>query len=369
MTLEINKNKKKWNEHYIVKVFLGFLMLTAMYYFFKEGFIFLRDAKIPQAIMALVAIIWGVGGTTSIFVVFNWIVENLFPRKMGQKVLPYVFIGPAMLMLLWFLFIPTIRTFYLSLFGPSSDVFVGIKNYLDVFTERAMLEAFRNNLMWIILGTGFCVILGLLVAVLADRSSYEKIAKGIVFMPMAISFVGAGVIWRFVYLFEPIGSTQRGVLNALMVFFGQKPMAWLQTVQPWNNLFLIAVAVWIQTGFAMVVLSSAIKGVPGELLEAARIDGATEVQIFFRIIIPYIKGTLITVTTTIIIFMLKIFDVVLVMTGGNYGTEVIATQFYRQFFTNRNAGLGSAISIVLLVAVIPVMIYNVRQLNKQETFK
>ena len=368
MTLEMTKSKK-WNEYYLVKFVMGLAMLLAMFYFFKEGFVFLRDAEIPQGFMAIIAILWGVGGTTLIFVVLNWIVENLFPRKFGQKVLPYVFIGPAMLMLLWFLFIPTIRTFYLSLFSADSKVFVGIKNYISVFTERAMLEAFRNNLMWILLGTGFCVVIGLLVAVLADRSSYEKIAKAIVFMPMAISFVGAGVIWRFVYLYEPVGSVQRGVLNALMVFFGQKPQAWLQTVQPWNNLFLIAVAVWIQTGFAMVVLSSAIKGVPGELLEAARIDGAKEVQIFFRIIIPYIKGTLITVTTTIIIFMLKIFDVVLVMTGGNYGTEVIATQFYRQFFTNRNAGLGSAISIVLLLAVIPVMIYNVKQLNKQETFK
>lgn len=369
MTSEVVKAKKKWNEYYVVKLLLAAVMLVAMFFFFKEGFIFLRDAEIPQAFMAIIAIVWGVGGTTSIFVVLNWIVQNLLPIKLGQKVLPYVFIGPAMIMLLWFLFIPTIRTFYLSLFGPSSEVFVGLKNYVSVFTERAMLEAFRNNLMWIVLGTGFCVVVGLLVAVLADRSSYEKIAKAIVFMPMAISFVGAGVIWRFVYLYEPAGSVQRGVLNAIMVQLGNRPSAWLQTVQPWNNLFLIAVAVWIQTGFAMVVLSSAIKGVPNELLEAARIDGANEFQIFFRIIIPYIKGTLVTVTTTIIIFMLKIFDVVLVMTGGNYGTEVIATQFYRQFFTNRNAGLGSAISIVLLIVVIPVMVYNVRQLNKQETFK
>jgi alpha-glucoside transport system permease protein len=185
---------------------------------------------------------------------------------------------------------------------------------------------------------------------------------------MAISLVGSSVIWRFVYAYAPVGQPQIGVLNAMLISIGFQPQSWL-TLQPWNNLFLIVIVIWLQAGFSMVLFSAALKGIPEELIEAARIDGATEVQIFFRIMIPYILGTIITVTTTIIIFTLKIFDVVWVMTGGQYGTDVIATQFYRQSFINRNSGFGSAIAIVLLLAVVPVMIYNLRQLREQEAFR
>jgi alpha-glucoside transport system permease protein len=230
-----------------------------------------------------------------------------------------------------------------------------------------MLQSFRNNLIWLFVGTGACVIFGLLVAVLADRSKFESVAKALIFMPMVISFVGAGVIWRFIYAYAPPGQPQIGLLNAIVTGLGGQPQTWIEQ-QPWNNLFLIAVLVWIQTGFAMVIFSAALKGVPTELLEAARLDGASEVQSFFRVIVPYIQGTIITVTTTIAIFTLKIFDVVIVMTGGQYGTEVVATQFYRQFFINRNFGYGAAIAIVLFVAVFPVMLYNLRQLRKQEGF-
>jgi alpha-glucoside transport system permease protein len=216
-------------------------------------------------------------------------------------------------------------------------------------------------------GAGLCVVLGLLIAVLADRSKFESIAKALIFLPMAISFVGAGVIWRFMYAYAPEGQPQIGVLNAVAVGLGGRPHSWW-TEQPWNIFFLIAVLVWMQTGFAMVIFSAALKGVPDELLEAARLDGASEIQSFFRIIIPYIQGTIITVATTVAIFTLKIFDVVIVMTGGQYGTEVVATQFYREFFANRNFGYGSAIAIVLLIAVLPVMFYNLRQLRKQEGF-
>ena len=226
---------------------------------------------------------------------------------------------------------------------------------------------FVNNLIWLVIGTGLCVVFGLLIAVLADRSRFESVAKALIFLPMAISFVGAGVIWRFIYAYAPPDEPQIGVLNALVVSFGGQPQAWL-TMAPWNTFFLIVVLVWIQTGFAMVIFSAALKGVPGELLEAARLDGASEIQSFFRVIIPYIQGTIITVTTTIAIFTLKIFDVVIVMTGGQYGSSVVATQFYRQFFTNRNFGYGSAIAMVLFMAVIPVMYYNLRQLRKQEGF-
>ncbi len=231
-----------------------------------------------------------------------------------------------------------------------------------------MQEAVRNNVLWIVFGATLSVVFGLLIAVLADRSRFENIAKSLIFLPMAISMVGAGVIWNFVYEIKDAASPQIGLLNALWVAVGGQPQAWTAQLQPWNNLFLIVILIWLQTGYAMVLFSAAIKGIPGELLEAARVDGATEVQTFFKIMIPYIMGTIVTVSTTIIIFTLKIFDVVQVMTGGQFGTHVIATQFYRQYFTNRNFGYGSAIAIVLLIAVIPVMVYNLKQFGERRAF-
>jgi alpha-glucoside transport system permease protein len=234
------------------------------------------------------------------------------------------------------------------------------------------LEALRNNLLfWILIATPLTVISGLLIAVLADRSDWERTAKSLIFLPMAISFVGASVIWNFVYAYRPPDSPQIGLLNAVVVALGGQPHGWTQytAIAPWNNLFLVVIVLWLQTGFAMVIFSAAIKGIPDELLEAARMDGGTETQIFFKIMIPSIMGTIITVTTTIIIFTLKIFDVVWVMTGGQFGSEVIATQFYRQSFINRNSGYGSAIAIVLLIAVIPVIIYNLRQVREEEAFR
>jgi alpha-glucoside transport system permease protein len=292
-------------------------------------------------------------------------------------------VGPAIAILAWYLTVPTLRTFWISLFGRdgpqaglgllqllSSDSFVGLQNYVAVFTEELMLQSFRNNLIWIIFGTTFSVVLGLVIAVLADRSSYERVAKSLIFLPLAISFVGAGIIWNFIYEYRPAGQAQIGLLNNIVVALGGTPQAWPQWVgiAPWNNLFLILIVIWLQTGFAMVLFSAALKGIPEDLLEAARMDGANELQVFFRIMIPYIRGTIITVWTTIVIFTLKIFDVVWVMTGGQFGTHVIATQFYRQSFTNRNSGFGSAIAIVLLLAVVPVMIYNLRQFREREAF-
>ena len=188
-------------------------------------------------------------------------------------------------------------------------------------------------------------------------------------MPMAISFVGAGVIWKFIYTYKGEGSgiSEIGLLNAIVLAMGGTSQPWLSQ-PPWNNFLLIVIMVWLQTGFAMVIISSAIKGIPSELLEAARIDGATEIQLFFKIIIPTIQGTLLTVTTTIVIFSLKLFDIVRVMTGGNNGTNVIANEFYLQRFTYGNAGRASAIAIILLIAVVPVMIYNLRQFRESRAF-
>jgi alpha-glucoside transport system permease protein len=366
----------------IGRVLLAVSIPLISFYALYLGFIFLRDSEAPREVIVMTAIIWGVGGVGLLFWIFNGIIERLRdPWK--SRLLPFVFVGPAIAILSWYLAIPTLRTFWISLFGRDgppegltiiqqiqSDAFEGVGNYVAVFTESLMVEAFRNNLMWIIFGSTFSVVFGLVIAVLADRSSFEKAAKSLIFLPMAISFVGASIIWNFIYEYRPEGQTQIGLLNTLVTSFGGAPQAWPQWVEiaPWNNLFLIVIVVWLQAGFAMVLFSAALKGIPEELLEAGRIDGANEIQIFFRIMIPYIQGTLISVWTTIVIFTLKIFDVVWVMTGGQFGTHVIATQFYRQSFTNRNAGMGAAIAIVLLVAVIPVMIYNLRQFREREAF-
>ncbi len=366
----------------IARVALAIAIPAIAFYGLYLGFLFLRDSDAPRWVITLVAIVWGVGGVALLYWIFNGIVERL-PNQWTERLQPFVFVGPAMAILAWYLAIPTVRTFWISLFdrdGPAeglsivelinSEGFVGLSNYVAVFTERVMLEAFRNNIMWIVFGSTFSVIFGLLIAVLADRSKYEKLAKSLIFLPMAISFVGASIIWNFVYEYRPTGQTQIGLLNAILVALGGEPKAWAQWVDiaPWNNLFLIVIVIWLQTGFSMVLFSAALKSIPEELLEAGRMDGASEFRIFFGIMIPYIRGTLITVWTTIVIFTLKIFDVVWVMTGGQFGTHVIATQFYRQSFTNRNSGFGSAIAIVLLIAVIPVMIYNLKQFREQEAF-
>jgi alpha-glucoside transport system permease protein len=345
----------------LVSVFVPAVVFAVLWVVFR----FLRDGQAPQWVTAIVAVIWGVGGAVALFWVANLVIEQFGP-EWRRRLAPFVFVGPALAILAWYLFVPTIRTFVSSLYGPQGDVFVGFSNYVYAFTSPAMLQSFRNNLMWLVFGTGFSVGLGLLVATLADRThgAFEVVVKSLIFMPLAISMVGASIIWRFIYEFRPPGTTQIGLLNAILVALGGQPQAWL-LLRPWNNLFLIAIMVWLQTGYAMVILSAAIKGVPAELLEAARIDGANEFRAFFSITIPYIRGTIITVSTTIVLFTLRIFDIVKSMTGGNFGTQVIANEQYTQMFRAFNYGRGSAIAIVLFIAVIPVMIYNLRQFSQQ----
>jgi alpha-glucoside transport system permease protein len=382
LTAEGGRNQTAWSR---IVFFLGRVLLAVgipaiAFYVLYQGFLFLRDSDAPRSVIALVAIVWGVGGVAILYWIFNNLVERL-PDEWTSRLQPFVFVGPAIAILIWYLALPTLRTFWISLFnrdGPPeglsflellrSDSFVGLSNYVSVFSERLMLEAFRNNLLWIIFGSTLSLAFGLAIAILADRSRFERVAKSLIFLPMAISFVGASVIWNFIYEFRPAGQPQIGILNSLVVAAGGKPQAWAQWVDvaPWNNLFLIVIVIWLQAGFAMVLFSAALKGIPAELMEASRVDGANEFQVFFRIMIPYIRGTIITVWTTVVIFTLKIFDVVWVMTGGQFGTHVIATQFYRQSFTNRNSGFGSAIAIILLIAVIPVMIYNLRQFREQQ---
>lgn len=354
----------------IARIAIAVLALAATFAVIWLGFIFLRGniSSLPKILTTVIAIVWGVGGVALLFISANYLVEQLTP-SVRDFLRPFIFVGPAVFMMGWFLLLPTLRTFYLSLLNGDSSQFVGLSNYIFAFTDRSMLESFRNNVLWMVFGTAGCVVFGLVIAVLADRSKFETLAKSLIFMPMAISFVGAGVIWRFIYYYSPPGEEQIGLLNAIMQGLGGQPQAWTSLLQPWNNLFLIVIMIWLQTGFAMVIFSSAIKSIPVDIIEAARVDGASEWQVFGQIMIPTIRSTIITVTTTIVIFSLKIFDVVIVMTGGQYGTQVIATTFYRQFFTNRDFGRGASIAIVLLVAVSPVIIYNLRQLGRQEGFK
>lgn len=355
----------QWFGTNIVRLAISISIPLVTFWVLRWVFIFLRDSNAPKTVTAVVAMLWGVGGALALFFVMNYIIEQL-GDEWKRRLTPYVFVGPALAILAWYLLLPTLRSFITSLYDASGTKFIGLDNYIYAFTSAPMLESFRNNLIWLIVGTGVSVTVGLIIAVLADRthSSFETFIKSLIFMPMAISMVGASVIWKFIYNFRPAGSEQIGVLNAIVTALGGDPQAWM-ILKPWNTFFLIVIVIWLQTGFAMVILSAAIKGIPAELLEAGRIDGANELQVFFRISIPYIRGTIITVATTIVLFTLKIFDIVQAMTGGNFGTQVIANEQYTQMFRAFNFGRGAAIAVVLLILVSPVMYYNLRQFSQQ----
>ena len=321
-------------------------------------------SNLIRILSAIAAIIFGSGGIIALFYGANW-AANQLPTKWRSRILPWVYMTPALAVLGAFLVLPTIRTVMISFMDRRSENWVGLDNYIFAFTNADMLVAFRNNLLWLVLVTGISVSLGLVIAVLVDRVKYEPLAKALIFLPMAISFVGASVIWRFMYAYSPPGVDQIGLLNAIVVALGFEPIGWLVDKSV-NNFALIAIMIWLQTGFAMVLLSSAVKGIPKDVIEAARIDGANEFQIFWRITIPMISSTIVVVSTTIIVLVLKVFDIVFVMTGGNLDTDVIDSRMIKEMFNFRNFGRGSAIAVVLLLAVIPVMVANIRRFSQQE---
>jgi len=346
-----------------LRVLASLIVSAITFLVLRWAFIFMRDAEANKLAVGIVALIIGVAGVWALYLVTDNLV-SILPEGIRESIRPFVFVGPALAILTVYLVYPVVRTVYLSFFGPRSEEFVGLANYAFALTSDDMLLALRNNVLWLIFVTSFVVSLGLIIAVLVDRiGRWEPIAKSLVFLPMAISAVGASIIWKFVYSFQPIQRPQIGLLNAVFTALGGDPQGWL-ILKPWNNFFLIVIMIWILTGFAMVVLSAAIKGVPGELLEAARIDGASEIRIFLGVIVPYIRGTLITISTTVLIMVLKVFDIAFVMTGGQFDTEVIANRMYREMFTFGNFGHSSALAVILLVAVIPIMIYNVRSLEQ-----
>jgi alpha-glucoside transport system permease protein len=292
---------------------------------------------------------------------------------------PWLYLGPALVLMSVFILYPGLNTLYLSFRNQNGSDWAyttclagqpcwGIfENYRYALTSSIMRTAFANNLKWILFMVSGTVLLGLLIATLADRVRYEALAKAIIFMPMAISFVGAGVIWKFVYDYGS-SQVQIGLLNALITALGGRPVSWLTEPQI-NTLALIVVGIWMWTGFCMTVLSAAIKGVPTELLEAARVDGANEWTVFWKIRVPLILPTIAVVITTMIINVLKIFDLVYVMTGGNYGTEVIAYRLYIEMYTSYNTGRAAAIAMVLTVVIIPAIIFNIRRFRAQEAMR
>lgn len=341
------------------RVLVSILVPVIAFIVLWAGFVFLRDSGASKLVIVVVAIVWGIGGVAMLYVVANWLTEKL-PPAWQSRILPFVFVGPAMAILAFYLLLPAVVTGYQSLFDATGSKFVGADNYVFAFTNNDMLIAIRNNALWLVVGTLFSTGLGLAIAVLVERSRIDRLAKTLIFLPMAISFVGASIIWRFVFSFQPEGQPQIGLLNAILGSFGLGPVSWL-TGEPLNTILLIVILVWGQTGFAMVIISAALKGVPDEMIEAGRIDGASEWQIFRSLIVPSIWPTIVTVATTIAILTLKIYDIVVAMTGGNFNTNVIATLMWDQAFKFFDQGRGAALAMVLLIGVTPVIWYNLRQ--------
>jgi alpha-glucoside transport system permease protein len=317
------------------------------------------DPIVSKAIIAVVGLAVGIGGIWLLFIGVHSLLELLGPRWLS-RLAPWLFVGPALVIVGVYLVFPAILTIITSF--TEGEGFV--ENYGFVFTDPDMLIALRNNALWLVVATGGSVIIGLVIATLVDRVKAEALAKTFIFLPLAISMAGAAVIWRFVYAWQPPQEAQIGLLNAVWTAFGNEPVPWLQTPGI-NTYLLIVIMVWLQTGFAMVVLSAAIKGIPSEVIEAARCDGARESQIFFRVIVPMIRGSMIVVATTIAVAVLKVFDIVYVTTGGRFETEVVANRMFNEIFLFRNPGHASALAVILFLAVIPIMYINIRNLRRQ----
>jgi alpha-glucoside transport system permease protein len=332
---------------------------------------------LSQIISAIVVIIVGVGGCVAYFWGANKLVDVIFPsrgvsgaaaidnlRRQGL-VRPWLFIGPALLILIVYLIYPVINTVITSFQDKAGDGFVGIANYQWALGDAQFRNSILNNLLWLLVVPAACTFLGLVIAVLTDKIWWGTIAKSLIFLPLAISFVGASVIWKFVYEYRGEGQVQIGLLNAIVQGFGGSPQVWI-SMPFWNNFFLMVILIWIQTGFAMVILSSALRGIPEETIEAAVIDGANPFQIFWKIMIPQIWGTIIVVWTTITILVLKVFDIVLTMTNGQWNSQVLANLMFDWMFRGGgDFGKGAAIAVVIMLAVLPIMIWNIRQANKE----
>lgn len=328
------------------------------------------------ALQGLLTIVIGISVCVGYFFGSNLLLDTLFPPRgpkagrntnIANLIRPWLFLFPALFALGLYLMYPVVETMRLSLTSrvPGGGYeWIGLANYIQMFQEPKFWEAMGNNLLWLLVVPGMSTVFGLLAAQLTDRISWGSIAKSIIFMPMAISFVGASVIWKLVYDARPEGQEQIGILNAFVVWLGGTPETWL-TIPFWNNFFLMVVLIWIQSGFAMVILSAALRGIPEETVEAAIIDGANPLQIFFKIKVPQIRSTIMVVWTTITVIVLKIFDIVFAMTNGQWGTQVLANYMYDKLFIARDWGVGSASAIVIMVLVLPILVWNVRNARRE----
>ena len=320
---------------------------------------------------ALQAVVAGIAITALIYWLLNLLIHRL-PERIKKKVEPYVFIGPVLLLIGIFIVIPTIQSIRLSFMEEEIDgstTWVGFQNFKDLFAEDYFPNMVVNNLMWIAIVPFMTVAIGLAIAQFANNvgSKSEKIFKSIFFMPMTISFVSAAVIWRYIYAYAPEGQDQVGLLNTLWMKFGGSPQAWFQIEAfRFNNLLLMVILIWLSAGYSMVLLSASIKSVPEDTLEAGRVDGASTGQIFFKIVLPQIWPTVVAVFITVLIGAMKVFDIVLAMTGGNYNTTVLAQTFYLEYFIYGNTGKAMAAVVILIAAIVPVMFYQVRHYRKFE---
>ncbi|WP_017605762.1 carbohydrate ABC transporter permease [Nocardiopsis alkaliphila] len=309
-------------------------------------------------------LVWMLIGIAAFLAVIGLLLVVIdLPRTRRDRWQAFCFLAPALILLVGGLVYPVVRTTMLSLYDRTGTEFVGLANYAWMFQRPEILLVLRNTLLWVLFAPVLATAIGLLYAVLIDRSRFESIAKSLVFMPMAISFVGAGIIWRFVFAYRPADQEQYGLFNQIVVWLGGEPRLWL-LMQPVNTFLLIMVLIWVQAGFAMVVMSAAIKAIPAEIVEAARIDGAGPWQLFFRITLPSVWPTLLVVLITITVQTLKVFDIVRTMTAGNYGTSVIANEMYSQAFQQGQVGQGSALAVFLFVLVIPLVIIQIRRSRK-----
>jgi len=331
-----------------------------------------------QLLQALLFVIIGVGLCAAYFWGSNFALDRIFPARgvepaqaavnltRSAVIRPWLFLGPSLLLLGLYLVYPVIDSLRLSFMNRNGTEWVGVSNYTWMFSDGEFRESFVNNLLWLVIVPALATIFGLVIAVMTDRIWWGNIAKSLIFMPMAISFVGASVIWKFIYDYNGEGTTQIGLLNALIQKLGGSAQPWIQLSPIWNDVALMIILVWIQTGFAMVILSAALRGIPEETVEAAVIDGANPVQIFFKIMIPQIWGTIAVVWTTITILVLKVFDIVLAMTNGQWDTQVLANMMFDWMFRGGgDFGRGAAIAVFIIVMVIPIMIWNIRRANAE----
>ena len=323
-----------------------------------------------QLFNALFTVVVGVAGALFYFWVVNKLLDVIWPprgpalvsarnQRIAATIRPWLFLGPALFALGLYLVYPVFDSLRLSFFNRTGAVYVGWSNYAWAFNDGEFRQAIQNNLFWLVVVPAMSTVFGLVISFLTDRIWWGNIAKSIIFMPMAISFVGASVIWKFIYDYRGAGSIQIGLLNAIVEQFGLPPQAWI-TIPFWNSFFLMAILIWIQTGFAMVILSAALRSVPEETIEAATIDGAKGRHIFFYIMVPQIWPTIAVVWTTITIVVLKVFDIVLAMTGGQWQTQVLANLMFDWMFRGGgDFGRGAAIAVVIMLAVVPLMAWNI----------